>query len=82
LPQNKLRKQANAIANRYIVVLNDDAVNSFARDISVAEIGNSFAARYDVQIERTYNHALNGYAMEMSEGQAQALSRDPRVAYV
>jgi len=78
----KFHKHADAIANRYIVVLNDDAVNNFARDASFAEIGNSFTARYDVQIERTYKHALNGYAMEMSEAQAQALSRDSRVAYV
>ncbi|MGH9935506.1 MAG: S8 family peptidase, partial [Blastocatellia bacterium] len=30
----------------------------------------------------TYKHALNGYAMEMTEAQALALSQDPRVAYV
>ncbi len=78
----KFRKHARAIANRYIVVLRDDALNNFARDTTVAEIGGSLAAIYGAQIERTYKNALNGYVMEMSEAQAQALSQDPRVAYV
>jgi subtilisin family serine protease len=82
--QGKLRKHSNAntIANRYIVVLRDDAVNYDVRDRAVAEIGSSLAAAHGAQIERTYTHALNGYVMEMSEAQALALSRDPRVAYV
>src|SRR5262245_31088328 len=80
--QPKFRKRARAIANRYIVVLNDDAVNYTARDLAVAEIGDSFAKAYGGQIKRTYKHALNGYAMEMTEVQALALSQDPRVAYV
>jgi len=80
----KLRKHANAnvIANRYIVVLRDDAVDFTAREAAVAEIGDSLAAGYGAQIEMAYKHALNGYAMEMTEAQALALSRDPRVAYV
>jgi subtilisin family serine protease len=80
--RGKFRKSANAIANRYIVVLRDDAVNQAARDASVAEIGDSLAAGYGARIEMTYRHALNGYAMEMTEAQAVALSLDPRVAYV
>jgi subtilisin family serine protease len=80
--QEKLRKHANAIANRYVVVLRDEAVKYTARDTAVAEIGDSLAATYGAQIERTYKHALNGYAMEMTEAQAVALSLDPRVAYV
>src|SRR5262245_3545595 len=82
LAQAKLRKHARAIANRYIVVLRDDAVNNFTREAAVEEIGASFAAAYDARIERTYQHALKGYVMEMTEAQAQALSQDLRVAYV
>lgn len=80
--REKLRKHVNAIANRYVVVLRDEAVNYTARDTAVAEIGDSLAATYGAQIERTYKHALNGYAVEMIEAQALALSLDPRVAYV
>jgi uncharacterized protein (TIGR03437 family) len=78
----KFHKHANAIANHYIVVLRDDTVNNFARDTAVAEIGQALAAAYSGQIERTYQHAFKGYAMEMTEAQALALSQDPRVAYV
>jgi aqualysin 1 len=82
--QSKFRKHANAktIANRYIVVLRDEAVNDFAGNTALAEIGDSFAATYAARIERTYQHALKGYAAEMTEAQALALSQDPRVAYV
>ncbi len=82
--QEKLRKHAsaNAVANRYIVVLDNDAVNFAAHDTAVAEVGDSLAATHGAQIEMTYKHALNGYAMEMTEAQALAVSRDPRVAYV
>jgi subtilisin family serine protease len=78
----KLRKHANAIANRYIVVLHDEVVNSFAREESVAEIGQGLTAAYGAQLQQSFKHALNGYVMEMSEEQAQALSQDARVKYV
>jgi subtilisin family serine protease len=78
----KFRKHVNAIARRYIVVLRDEAVSSIARDEAIVELGDSFAAAYGARIERTYTHALKGYAMEMSEAQALALSQDSRVAYV
>lgn len=81
-PSEKFRKHVNAIARRYIVVLRDEAVSSIARDEAMAELGDSFAITYGAQIERTYTRALKGYAMEMSEAQAQALSQDSRVAYV
>ena len=80
--REKLRKHANAIANRYIVVLRDGVVNSALRDAAVAEIGVSLTSAYGAQVEMTYQHALNGYAMKMTEAQALALSQDPRVAYV
>ena len=80
----KFRQHPNAktIANRYIIVLRDDAVNNFARDTAVAEIGGSLEAIYGAQIRQTYKRALNGFVMEMSEKQAKALSQDARVAYV
>jgi subtilisin family serine protease len=80
--QQKFRKQANAIANRYIVVLRADAVNYTDRDTALAEVGNALAALHGAQIALTYKHALSSYVMEMSEAQAQALSQDARVAYV
>ncbi len=80
--KEKLRKNVKAIADRYIVVLRDDAVDSGARETSVAGIGEALTAAYGGQIERTYSHALNGYAMQMTQAQAETLSKDPRVDYV
>jgi serine protease len=80
--REKFIRHAHAIARRYIVVLRDDVVSKTAPEEAIAEIGDSFAATYDARIERIYTHALRGYAMEMSEAQALALSQDPRVAYV
>jgi subtilisin family serine protease len=80
--KEKLRKQVHAIADRYIVVLRDDVVDIGSRDASVADIGGSLAAAYGARIERTYSHALNGYAVQMTQAQAEALSKDPRVDYV
>ncbi len=80
--QRKLRKHENAIPNRYIVVLKDDAVKYTTREQAVAEIGDSFAAEFGARIERSFKHALSGYVMDMTPEQAEALSRDERVAYV
>jgi subtilisin family serine protease len=81
-PQRKLLKRANSVPHRYIVVLRDQSVDESARDAAVAEIGDSLASVYGAQIEMTYKHALNGYAVEMTEEQALALSYDARVDYV
>lgn len=56
----KFRKHANAIVNRYIVVLDDDAVNSITRDTAVAEIGNSFYGAPGYYTWRIYSYRGNG----------------------
>ena len=80
--QNKIRKHANAIANRYIVVLRDEVVKNDSGDSALTVVGDSLAVRYGARVERTFRHALKGYAVEMTEAQAQALSQDPGVAYI
>src|SRR5262245_59626854 len=80
--REKFLRHDKAIANRYMVVLNDDAVKYTVRDTAIAEIGDSFAKAYGARIERTYKHALKGYAMKMTEARALALSQDQRVAYI
>jgi subtilisin family serine protease len=63
----------NAIENSYLVVLNDKTVHTEA---------GAIAARYGVQVEHTYQHAVRGFAGTMSEKAARQLAADPRVAYV
>lgn len=80
--EDKFRKRRDAVAGRYIVVLRDDSVDPAVRQKAVADIGVSLAAAYGGRIERTFKHAINGYAMRMTGEQALALSRDPRVEFV
>jgi subtilisin family serine protease len=77
-----VRKNANKIQNHYIVVLDDDVVGPKG-DYSISEyIANDVAANYRGKINHVYKHALNGFSIEMSEAEAEALSQDFRVKSV
>jgi subtilisin family serine protease len=63
------------IADSYIVVLADG--------VSATSVGAaSLAAAYDAEITSTYEHALNGFAIETSEAKALELAADPAVSMV
>ncbi len=76
------RKGPRAIEGQYIVVLRDDAAiaaGDYAAVLGrVQEVTRGRAALP----EHVYAHALRGFAARMSEADAVALSRDPRVAWV
>lgn len=79
---SKIHKQQNKIENQYIVVL-DDAVVGEKGDYSIAPyIAAEMAANYKGKIKHVYKYALNGFAVEMSEAEAEALSLDFRVKFV
>jgi subtilisin family serine protease len=75
LPAAKLRRLKKPIAGQYIVVLHKtaDAVPSLASELTQKHGG---------QIKYVYESALKGFALQASEAEATALSRDPRVDYV
>lgn len=80
--QDKLHRKANKIANQYIVVL-DDAVVGERGEYSIAPyIADDMASRHGGKVGHVYKHALNGFSVEMSEAQAEALSQDFRVKFV
>lgn len=80
--QSKLHRKEKKIANSYIVVL-DDAVVGEKGEFSIAPyIADEMAANYRGKIKHVYKHALNGFAIEMSEAAAEALSQDFRVKFV
>ncbi|NRQ32467.1 S8 family peptidase [Nonomuraea sp. NN258] len=66
-----------AVAGSYIVVLKD-AVGAN----SVKATAGGLATRYGGHVKRTYQHALHGFAAEMSPAAAARLAADPAVAYV
>ena len=80
--QDKLLRKANKIANHYIVVL-DDAVVGERGVYSIAPyIAEDMASRHRGKVGHIYKHALNGFSVEMSEAEAEALSQDFRVKFV
>ncbi|MER5770699.1 S8 family peptidase [Streptomyces sp. NPDC001985] len=64
------------IKDSYIVTLRDSAVDAGSR------AGKALAAAYGAKINRTYEAALNGYAVQLSEAQAKKFAADPAVATV
>lgn len=80
---DKFRKAERSVPEQYIVVLEDWAVRSGTEGRSrVREVAGELAAAYQGSVFFTYEHAINGFAVRMTEGRAIALSNDPRVKYV
>jgi hypothetical protein len=86
-PASKFVKAKNPIANRYIVVLNDDVVSDNAplevRRARVTAIANRHAQTYGGKVDYIYETALKGYAIELpNEAAAIAISNLPQVKWV
>src|SRR6185503_5602203 len=79
---DKLRKNANKIENNYIVVLDDSVVGEKGRFSIAPYVAQEMVATHRGQLKHLYQHAINGFAVEMTPEEAEALSQDFRVAYV
>ena len=75
----KLRRVAAPVPGRYVVVLAESAGKGAA---TVGSVRDELSVVHGALVERTYAHALSGFAARMGEAQAEAISADPRVAYV
>ena len=82
MKKDKLRKNANKIENNYIVVLNNDVIGEEGTFSIAPYIASELSLTHNGKLKHTYQHALNGFAVEMSPADAEALSQDFRVAYV
>jgi subtilisin family serine protease len=80
--KDKLRKNANKIENSYIVVLDDEVVGEKGLFSIAPYIASELSATHGGKLKQVYQHALNGFAVEMTEAQAEALSNDFRVKFV
>lgn len=82
----EIRRVENPVANQYIVVLKDDAArgpnDSFWAGRPVRDVAQEMALLYSAELRHVYQHALKGFAVTLTPKQAEALARDPRVAYV
>ena len=79
---DKLHKKTNKIENSYIVVLDDSVVGERGAYSIAPYIAEEVAANFRGKIKHVYKHALNGFAIEMTEDQAEALSNDFRVKFI
>lgn len=81
-PKGRLLRKANKIQNNYIVVLDDSVVGDRGAYSIASFVAKDMAATYRGKLKHIYQHALNGFAVEMSEADAEALSQDFRVNFV
>ncbi|HYN84705.1 MAG TPA: S8 family peptidase [Pyrinomonadaceae bacterium] len=81
--EEKLRRAgARAIPGSYIVVLEEAAAGLRGRFSQSAQLADVLTGAYGGRVKRVFRDAVNGYAAEMTDEQAVALSRDPRVVLV
>ena len=80
--KDKLRKTANKVENSYIVVLDDSVVGEKGLFSIAPYIASELATTHGGKLKHIYQNALNGFAVEMTEAQAEALSQDFRVKFV
>jgi subtilisin family serine protease len=78
----KLHKKEKAIPGNYIVVLDDVAAGEPGPFSQAGQLTDVLVAAYGGKVKRRYKDALNGYAAEMTEDEALALSEDDRVLFV
>jgi subtilisin family serine protease len=81
-PKGKVRKTANKIQNSYIVMLDDSVVGEKGAYSIASFVADDLALRHNGKVKHVYKNAINGFSVEMSEADAEALSLDFRVALV
>ncbi len=77
-----ITKGDKGIPGQYIVVFKDSAAGSHGEDSLAPELSDEMIDVHGGKIKSIFRHALNGYAAEMTEKEALAVSKDERVAYV
>ena len=80
--KDKLRRNPNKIENNYIVVLDDSIIGERGRFSIAPYVASELAGTHQGKLKHVYQHAINGFAVELTEQQAEALSQDFRVKYV
>jgi serine protease len=75
--RGEIQRSSQPVEGRYVIVFADVEGN-----IDVPSITSELSAKYNANITYQYQHALKGFAAQMSEESALAISRDARVAFV
>jgi subtilisin family serine protease len=77
-----LRKGPRAIPNQYIVVLDQDAAGVAGDAARAAKQADDVLQVFGRVPAYVYARAINGFAAQLTDAEAVALSQDPRVLYV
>ncbi|MBJ6761900.1 S8 family peptidase [Myxococcaceae bacterium JPH2] len=83
LPQgtsSPLIRSNNRVPGQYIIVLKDPQPGIAAQETSA--VATNLASRFGGRVTFTYEHALRGFAAQMSDAQARAMASDAAVQYV
>lgn len=80
--KEKVRKNSRKIKNSYIVVLDDAVIGERGENSIAGYMADDMAARYRGKLKHVYKNAINGFSVEMSEADAEAMAQDYRVLFV
>jgi subtilisin family serine protease len=80
--KDKILRKAKKIQNQYIVVLDDSIVGEKGPYSIASYVADDMTSKYGGKLKHVYQHALNGFSVEMTETQAETLSKDFRVKFV
>ncbi len=69
-----IRRSSQHVPDQYVVVLESS--------LDVATVARSLSTSHGGRIRQTYERGIKGFAVEMSDADALALSRDPRVQFI
>jgi subtilisin family serine protease len=81
-PQEKFLTTVDPVPNQYLVVLEPSAAGPKGPTSRAPQLADQLGDLYGGRVRSVWTHVLNGFAVEMPEAAARALSRDPRVQYV
>lgn len=80
--EKKLKRVKNPIQNNYIVVLEEWATGERGNGSNARGVADELSIVYGGKLKRVFKHALSGYSVEMTEEEAENLSKDLRVQFV
>lgn len=80
--KEKVRKNAKKIQNNYVVVLDDSIIGERGEYSIAGYMADDMARMYRGKLKHVYKHAINGFSIEMSDADAEAMSQDYRVLFV
>ncbi len=94
---NKIKKAKNPIPNSYIVVLNEEIIESKSNKANnptnslksaqqpvqqIDAIAEEIAQRHTGKVTHTYKDTIKGFSIKLKPEQVDVLSNDPRIKYI